>query len=511
MNGIKKLLAEYLPGLILFIIAAVIGLAVYQDYGMAWDEPFQRDFGLISYDCFLGGSKNQLINTVNYHGCGFEIVLAVIEKWLNITDSRDIYLMRHLASHLFFLVSCYFGYVLVYRLFRSRFLACLGFIMLAFMPRIYVHSFVNSKDIPFLCALIIAFAACEAAFQKRNYVLFIAAGAFCGFATSIRIAGVILYLFIALFLLIDTAAAGKQQKAKPFRHLLVFSAAFALFTYLFWPYLWKNPVNNFAESCRALAHFDWAGNILFRGGMVNATRLPWTYFPVWFGISTPLLWLVAGICGMVWLIIDFIKHPAAFLTNTPSRNFLLYLLFFLAPVLAAILLHSVIYDDWRHLYFVYPAFALLAVYGLNKLLHTRYKLIVQVACAAQVCAIGWFMISSHPFQQVYFNELVPRDAEYLRRNYELDYWGCGYKQALDYLVATHPYGDITIAPAMNPLANNILMLQTQDRKRIITTDGNPEYEITSYRAVPFHYYDTMKLVYSVRVLNSSVLGVYRLR
>ena len=46
----KTLLKTYAPGLILFVISLVIGMMVYKDYGVAWDDPIQRDLGLVSYN-----------------------------------------------------------------------------------------------------------------------------------------------------------------------------------------------------------------------------------------------------------------------------------------------------------------------------------------------------------------------------------------------------------------------------------------------------------------------------
>src|SRR5437879_2274773 len=117
----KKTLANYLPGIILFSIAVIIGLLTYQDYGVTWDEPDQRGFGVLSYDFIFNGSNDLVTKGTDSHGTGFELLLMLFEKGLKITDSRDVYLMRHLVSHLFFLVSCLFGYVLLFRLFRGKF------------------------------------------------------------------------------------------------------------------------------------------------------------------------------------------------------------------------------------------------------------------------------------------------------------------------------------------------------------------------------------------------------
>ena len=172
----KTLLKTYAPGLILFVISLVIGMMVYKDYGVAWDDPIQRDLGLVSYNYAF--HKDQTLNTIadRDYGVAFELVLIGIERYLDLSDSRDIYLSRHLSIHVFFLLSAFMAYVLFYRLFRSNIIACLGFLALVFHPRIYAHSFFNSKDVPFLSAILIAIVFAHFAFTERRIVVVFSAG-----------------------------------------------------------------------------------------------------------------------------------------------------------------------------------------------------------------------------------------------------------------------------------------------------------------------------------------------
>ena len=507
-------LTPYLPGILLFFLALAVGLLTYQDYGIAWDEPAQRAPGLLSYNYIFYGDQELFTTPNDNHGAGFEVLLVLFEKWKNLTDLRDIYQMRHIVTHVFFLVSVFCAYVLIYRLFKNKFLACLGFIMLLFAPRLYAHSFFNSKDMPFLFMFLITLAACQVAFEKNKPLLFLGLGVLCGYATSIRIMGVMLGAIILLFLFIDLATdlVNKKNSRTPILNILLFSAGFIIFLYLGWPYLWESPIARFIDSFNKLAHFDLVTEVvLINGKYISASKLPWTYFPAWFIITNPELWLFAGFAGILLLGIGFFRKPLTYLKNTRERNFLLYFLCFLVPVLAVIILHSIIYDDWRHLYFVYPSFVLLALYFINKLLQTRYKAIVQAACMLQLVLTGTFMVSSHPFNQVYFNNFVSHAPEYLRKNYDLEYWGCGFKQGLDHVLNTDKSKIIKINcdfPIL--LDNGIMSLHEDDRQRIQFADkGNADYLFTNFRGHPYDY-PSYKTEYAVKVLNSSVLSVFRL-
>ncbi len=516
----KEKVLAYLPGILLFLIALFIGMHTYYDYGISWDEHWQREFGNISYNYVFKGDKTLLTYPYGYYGVGLELPLTCIEKWCNLTDTRDIYLMRHEAMHILFLFSALMGYFLVLRLFKNNVLASIGFLMFLLCPRIYAHSFFNSKDAGFLSVFLITLSFAQYAFSKNKPSLIFVLGLLSGYSTSIRIMAFILAIFIGGFLLLDLLAVRRKKKnTKPAMiNIGLFIGGFCLALYIAWPYLWVNPVHNFFYAYAQMSHFDWNASVLIDGDYEKTTNLPWSYFPRWFMITVPVLWLLAGVAG-IWLVVrDFFKKPSDFLQNTTNRNFLLYMLCFFVPVLAVIMLHSIIYDDWRHLYFVYPSFVLIGMYAVNKLyimLKGSLKLIVPVVFGIQAIMLIGFMVRNHPFQQVYFNELVSHDDEYLRKNFELEYWGASFKQALDHLVTTSKADTITIACNYDdPVTNNLMILPAKDRKRIkivpVSQMAKAEFFVTNYRGHPEDYPST-NIEYSAKVLNSTVICVFRLK
>ncbi len=505
----------YLPGIAMFIVALVVGLLTYHDYGIGWDEPAQRGPGILSYDYIMHGSKDLFIKKSDNHGAGFEILLAFIEKGFNINDSRNIYLMRHIVSHVFFLVSVLAGYVLLYRLFKDRFIASLGFLMLALMPRIYAHSFFNSKDVPFLAMIIIVMMLLELAFSKNKAGIFLLLGLATGYATSIRIMGVMLALFIVLFLVADAFFKIRQKEKinKELANAGLFTFGFILLLYLPWPYLWKDPINMFFESFSKMSHYAWNGALLFQGQIMHSDKpLPWTYFPTWFMISIPELWLIVGFIGMGLLGYDMYKRPLTYIQNTTERIFLFILLCFWVPIISVIFLQSVIYDDWRHLYFVYPSFVFIGLYFVHKLLKGKFVKIVQGVCALQVLLLLVFMVRNHPFNQVYFNNLVSHDEEYLRKNYDMEYWGLSFAQGLQYLAENDTSRKINICcEYTTPLDNNIMFLKKEDRGRFAFSQfQQADYFMSVFRMHPDDYPGT-NIVYEVQVLNSTIFRVYKLK
>ena len=514
----KEKLLPYLPGIVLLCLSVILCTYVYQDYGMCWDEPLQRLPTFLSWDYAFHGDKTLFQHATDNHGAGFEMLLIAFEKGMHLTDTRDVYLMRHVVTHIFFLLSAFAGYVLFYRLFRNWIIASLGYLMVVFSPRLYAHSYFNSKDLPFLSMVLLIFALCHLAFDKNKTWLYVLLGLATGYATSIRIMGVMYCVFILMFFFLDwLALRNRKEPAK--KHLInagVFLAGFCFALYISWPYLWPNPIGNFLESFNALAHYTlWTGSVYFQGAYVPGTELPSSYIPTWFTITNPVLWLVGGLAGLVFVVRDFFMHTKTYFRNSTERNFMLYVLCFLAPIISVIAMHSVIYDDWRHLYFVYPPFVLLFLYMANKLLQTKFAIAVWAACVVQLGMIGFFMVKNHPFEQVYFNELISHRSEYLRENYDLEYWGCGFKQELDHILAADTAKVINICCNFDdPVKNNIELLKPQDRARIkilkVDSVKYADYFLTNFRGHPEDY-PSKNIEYSVSVLNSTILCVYKLK
>lgn len=506
--------SKYYPGIILFIISLMIGLLCFKDYGVPWDEPIQRDIGLVSYSYIFKGDNTLLNYPDKDHGVGFELPVVFIEKALHLTDSRDIYLMRHIVTYTFFLIGVFVGYVLMLRVFKKQALACLGFILIAFHPRLFAHAFFNSKDIPFLAVGMMIMALSQRAFEKNKLSGYLFLGILCGYVTSIRILGVLFAATILLFLAIDliNARSVKGVLAAGIKRISVFLTGCCIVLYAAWPTLWGAPVSNFIQAYKSLSHFRWEGQLLFNGHFYDAAHIPLSYIPIWFGMTVPVLWLVLGVTGMLVAIVWFIKSPRQYLQNTPERNFVLYGIFFSVPILMVVFLHAVVYDDWRHLYFIYPAFVMFVLLAVNKLSETRGRYIVWVLCLSQVIDTSMFMLGAHPHEYVYFNRLSSGEKEYQRKHYELDYWGCSFKQALEYIAVHDSSRHIKISWAANMLGNNLSILPKDMRNRFEEAESadSADYMITTFRMHPKDF-NKGKLYYDIRIMNNAILQVYKMQ
>jgi hypothetical protein len=497
-------------------ICMAISLCTYQNYGASWDEDIQRTIGLTSYKYVFEGDNALDSYIERDHGVGFELPLVMIEKTLHLEDMRDILLMRHLVSNLFFMVCMYCGYVLALRLFRNQWLALLCFLVLVFHPRIYPHSFFNTKDVPFLGAIMIVLMLAESAFRKQKWHLHLLLGIACGYATSIRILGITPVAILGMFYIIDFIGNKETRKATA-THLLLLGAGFCVAVYACWPMLWHEPLHNFAEAYESLSKFRWENPVLLNGESVLSTQLPWYYIPEWFGITMPEIWLAAGVITMTITIAAFARRPKSFLIKTKQRNFLLYGMLIFIPVLSVILLHSVVYDDWRHLYFIYPAFVMFVIAGVQQTLNGKswMRLATIALMSLQLADVAFFTIRNHPNSQTYFNRLVWHGNEYLRYRFELDYWGCTFKKGYEEILARDSSYNIKVAGfwMVGPYTNNYDLLPATDRVRITLTGNTDEanYYMTNFRGHKEDYFQFGPVFYELKVQGSTIMRIYKIR
>jgi hypothetical protein len=501
------------PGLLLVLVLFIIGLAIYKDYGVSWDELSMRQVGEVNVK-FMRSGDDALMQGFSDkdHGASFEVPLMWIEEIMKPAHIGVVIQIRHLCTFLFYVLGIWCGYLLALRLFRKQWLALLAVLMLVLEPRLFAHAFFNSKDIPFLSSMLIALYGICVAFQERKYQYYVLAGAACGFAIGIRTPGIILAGPAALLMAGDILKEKGTQRKKAALRLVSFLSVLMLVLYACWPALWHHPFTNIYESLRSFTNYaKWDHELMFDGIMRKSVDLPWHYLPAWIAITTPVAWLAFGLTGMFLGIRAFIRRPGLVMSNVSARILLLCGITFAVPIVAAIAMHSVLYDDWRHFYFVYPSLVMLALNGADSLARSPVKKkIIMALCGAQAIVTIWFMVSAHPFQEVYFNRLVSHHDEYLRQHYDFDYWGASYKQGLEWVLAHDTRDTIAIEDSSFPLFDNWKAMKATTKKQIRWTDHMTpgSYFLTNFRGHPDDY--SFPKVYGIKVCNSTVMQIYRI-
>jgi len=519
LNNLPKLLLlslqKYL-GLVLFLTMLFISIFTYKEYGLSWDEPIQRKTGGINYNYIFEKSPQLLSWKDRDYGVAFELPLYMIEKVLKQHDRYEIFCTRHLITHIFFLLGALAAFLLIDNIYKNKFLGTLAFLFLVLNPRIYTHSFFNTKDLPFLSMLIICLYLTRLAFNKKNIIRFIFLSIGVGLLINIRIMGVIVPATIILCLLLDIFFK-KDSIKKNLLLITLFTSISLLVLYASWPFLWKDPVTNFIFAFKNMSKFRWEYSVLFGGQHILAQEVGWRYFPVWFAITTPIVYMLTYLTGVIILIINFFKKPIAFFKDNDKRINILFAVCAFSPIMAVIILKSVLYDGWRQLYFVYPPMVFIGIYGLNFLLKRKNKILgysfISIISLSMILTAS-FMIINFPFNNVYFNPfLSKKEPEFIRKSFEMDYWGTSYKQALEYILTTDSSSRISVCVANPPGRDNLRMLKDEDRKRLkFTSFNNAKYFITNFRGHPEDYEELQGYEYhSFKVSNNTINKIFKLK
>ncbi len=353
-------------------VFAIVGVAVVGDYGASTDERFGRRITQSTIDYALGVSEEIHPRESNrYLSEAFRLPALLVERALGLQDSRHIYLTRHLLTHLFFIAGGFACGMLAYRMLGSRWAALLAMLMFLLHPRLYAHSFFNVKDIPFAVALVIALYLTHRAFRKDTLGAFLLCGICVGFAIDMRPFGLTLPPMILAMRGLDLWQAGRGERKRILASAGIFAAAAIAVVYIIHPYYWENPLR-FIEGVSVLSRHPVIVDNLFMGEIYKSDALPWNYIPVWFAITAPPVALALGALGAAAVCWRAIARPLRALHDRETRFRVLLLGCIAFPVAVVIIMQFNTHSDWRHMYFLWGPFCLLAAAGLHTItnIHT---------------------------------------------------------------------------------------------------------------------------------------------
>ena len=288
-----------------FLLYLVVGVLIFTDYGISWDELYRREAGYRVLNFIISGdlySQTTIYKLPQYQvallretGNIFVVFLALLERLFSfIIDIKNIFFLRHLATFLFFFLSVFFFYKTVKMIFEDWKVGLLGSLLLISTPRIFASSFYNPKDIPFLSMFIITTYVLLHYLKNKSIPNSILLALCCGLLISINYIGAIIPIFIVAFFIADYILYDRKDK----RHklilsgLLIYVFTLPLFVLLFWPTLLPTPFKIILESFKFMTNIPWGGTVLYFGKYIDAETLPWHYLPVWIIITTPVVYLL---------------------------------------------------------------------------------------------------------------------------------------------------------------------------------------------------------------------------
>lgn len=481
-------LAPHWAALTALALLLVAGLAVLDDYGLTFDEVEQRSIAERSL-AHIRGEYESFASAhyyVKLYGVAFEAPVLLAESAFGVEGERAVHILRHLITHLFFLTGGCFAYLLSLRLFGNRIIALLAMLIFLLHPRLYAHSFFNSKDIPFFAMFLIAFYLTHRAFRRESVSAFVLLGVGVGALMNLRVPGVMLFAAIPAMRALDfLAAQGRAERKRALVTTGAFALAGGLTAFALSPYIWGDPIARAAEWLTVLSDYPYTTLELFNGALYRSVDLPAVYIPTWVAISSPPFALLTALVGAGATLAGWAKAPRRGLRNTRLRFGLLAAACFGLPLLAVMLLDSNVYNGWRQTYFLWAPLSLLAAFGLQWLAAAagaRLRTGVYAAAGAGAAATLIAMAFIHPNQQVSFNFLVDRvTPERLGTQYTMEYWGHPILQAWKRVLDARPSGDAAASAANyyppRLIEENARVLPRADRDRIGDPSGPDAFVI----------------------------------
>lgn len=529
LHRLKIFLSRNILVLLFFGLYFLLGITIFNDYGIAWDEIYRDNSGRANLDYLFNGDITVFSesNPENYYGPIYEIFVVGLTRLINLTDPQPYFYFRHLVGFSTFFTGVIFFYLICLRRFKNKYIALLGSSFLILTPRLFSDAFYNSKDAVLLSFFTITFYAFFKFFDKKTYLRLIIFSALTAITINIRLVGVVIPFFAFFYFLSDYLRYG--DKRKNFLNEIYMIICYVLITtavlILTWPFLWPNPPAHFLIVWNRFSHYFNDVQNLYLGEYVSALRVPWHYIPVWFTITTPPFYLFLFVIGFINILSSLKKELRK--NFIQGREDLTYILWFLFPIFTVITLHSSLYNAWRHLFFIYPAFLLISLHGIrylyslaqDRLKSRNVSIALTVLILLNIVYIAKIMVMHHPYQHLYFNILAGRDMRTVWNNFETDYWGLSYRKGLEYIVEHDKSEEIILLVDTAPGAYNSHLIPEPDRSRLKyvwswelqdspESTPKPKYFLTTFfnsREEPPY-----SEIYTVTLRRAKIMSVYEL-
>jgi hypothetical protein len=466
------------PSLIYTLFALIVWIGIHKDYGISWDQSVDMKFGQAVLRYFLEGFDYHHITDYPVENLRYYSPLVpLVSSLLAQISHGDLFSCSAAVTGLFW-VATFWPVCLLAQKASGRMAAWLAGLALFCMPPYIGHGFINAKDLPFACAVVWFLLAIASSTQRRHFdwVSALLIGLAFGFVLAVRPGGFFVgALFLIPFLHHGLLATSENTSAISARLRstlktglwLIVSLAVAWAVMIApWPSAHRSPFLHPLESMQLASKFKEAYPVLFLGQHHQSNQLPWSYFLVYFGVTTPPFLLAAALVGQIRLI------KLLFCKNT--REIAAGLIFLIGfPLLCFAALRMNVYDGIRHFLFLLPLLAISAGLGGAWLAQSffpkyqRWQFCGMLVAFASSLPSLWQL---HPYQYAYYNFLAG-PSESLHRRFETDYWVTSYREAAEW-IKQQPTENPGILIAANSFSENAFLHFAPPETRHLSVLGN---------------------------------------
>jgi branched-subunit amino acid transport protein AzlD len=429
----------------IFLLLFGIVFITYDDYGVTWDEQLHQDYGYYIWHFYLSLGQDLRaaeLGSMSLYGAIYDLITYPFSR---LSFLGDTYESRHFANALFGLLGIFAAYKIA-TLLRNQIAGIIAVLCMALTPCYYGHMFNNPKDIPFAVAylwsvyFLLKWSKSPLSISLKDSLFLSLALAF---TFAVRIAGLIIS---PVFILVPVYGLflfylRKEPALNYLVSLLklggvIFCVSLAVII-LFWPYILLDPVNHITEvlTYYLKGHSVVDMQVLFSGVMYRANTLPSYYVLESILVKIPIPIILFFLTGIALFLNQLIRLKTD-ISNFIDEKFpyLILLLSSLFPLFYISFSSSSLYDGIRHVLFTIPPLVIVSAIGLNDLMEYLKKRKVIFFSVFSVLVIYCIfhiaiLVRLHPYQYIYHNQFT-NGVSGAYMNYELDYWGHSYREAV---------------------------------------------------------------------------------
>ncbi|QQG43490.1 MAG: glycosyltransferase family 39 protein [Candidatus Daviesbacteria bacterium] len=430
----KKIILSVIVGFIFF----GVGLLTIHDYGISWDEPehlrrgqaylWYYFTGKLDYNGITSYNLREAQTNPSYHDRSFYQQFQfynnknpvvedrghpplgdITSATLNTIFYQKLGLLGDIESyHLFQIISSSILVGMIFWIAACEFGILAGFfasLFLATYPLFFAESHFNIKDPAETTFFTLTVYLFWKGITSKKSVLIILSAIFAGVALGIKFNIFFAMLILTLWLFVYYWKNKKEiihtfLSKKIALSLIFFLPIMFLIFFIFWPYLWSDPISHTLQSFKYYEKVGSGANYQssYLVGSFNLYPLQWIIF------TTPPVLLLFFIFGL---------FASIKLWTNNWKILSLILIWFTIPILRVSLSGFSIYGGVRQIMEYIPTLALIGGIGANWLIQDVLKTdkkLKLITASILLLVVGYLLIlpliKFHPYQNTYFNFLT---------------------------------------------------------------------------------------------------------
>jgi len=429
--------------ILIFSILVVGGIFATLHVGPVVDDLFEDAVfrgNLSAVQGLFVGDRSQydLLMGMNdrYYGIGFHflaylfshLTAGLIPNYLGLNEAGYLVTLKHIPVFLTFILSGFLIRQITFLVTNGdRNVSILAAVCFILWPYLLGHGFMNIKDAPFMFGwLLCTYQLIKISIELNNpdwkpalEMQFALLGLLTGWLLTIRISGVLIFIQYGIFLIIQFCFYKKKQgnpqhpSSSLIKVLALFFIPFFALLFLLYPIFWHDP-RELLNAIFYQGHNPIVIDTLTAGNYISNRDVSAKYLFIWLSVKLPII-----------LILGLILSPIILLRQTKSKNPAVVLsaqlisstLISVISILLFLLINRVhLYNDLRHILFVFPLIFIVAIYSLFNL--NKIICLIFLLLTTSVFAID--NLKLFPYQYTYLNE-ISRFYE-VSEQFEKDYF-----------------------------------------------------------------------------------------